>query len=88
MEPLLAAMPSVKAPEGHVHFKTKLFWTIGVLILYFILSNILLFGLDPLLPGPLPLLAGAPCRGERDHHLPGYRAHRHRLHRSPAPEGR
>jgi preprotein translocase subunit SecY len=46
MEPLLAAMPSVKSPEGHVHFKTKLFWTIGVLVLYFILSNILIFGLD------------------------------------------
>jgi preprotein translocase subunit SecY len=47
MEPLLAAMPSVKTPEGHVHFKTKLFWTIGILILYFILSNILIFGLAP-----------------------------------------
>ncbi|MGE5831353.1 MAG: preprotein translocase subunit SecY, partial [Methanomicrobiales archaeon] len=47
MEPLLAAMPSVKTPEGHVHFKTKLFWTVGVLILYFILSNILIFGLAP-----------------------------------------
>ncbi len=46
MEPFLAAMPSVKGPEGHVHFKTKLFWTVGVLILYFVLSNILIFGLD------------------------------------------
>ncbi|HMK16056.1 MAG TPA: preprotein translocase subunit SecY, partial [Methanomicrobiales archaeon] len=46
MEPLLAAMPSVKTPEGHVHFKTKLAWTAGVLILYFILSNILIFGLS------------------------------------------
>jgi preprotein translocase subunit SecY len=46
MEPLLAAMPSVKSPEGHVHFKTKLLWTAGILILYFILSNILIFGLD------------------------------------------
>ena len=47
MEPLLAAMPSVKSPEGHVHFKTKLLWTLGVLILYFFLSNILIFGLAP-----------------------------------------
>jgi preprotein translocase subunit SecY len=47
MEPLLAAMPSVKSPEGHVHFKTKLFWTLGILVLYFILSNILIFGLAP-----------------------------------------
>jgi preprotein translocase subunit SecY len=45
MEPLLAAMPSVKSPEGHVHFKTKLLWTVGILVLYFILSNILIFGL-------------------------------------------
>jgi len=47
MEPLLAAMPSVKSPEGHVHFKTKLLWTVGVLILYFFLSNVLIFGLAP-----------------------------------------
>ncbi|HMK15827.1 MAG TPA: preprotein translocase subunit SecY, partial [Methanomicrobiales archaeon] len=47
MEPLLAAMPSVKTPEGHVHFKTKLLWTVGILILYFFLSNVLIFGLSP-----------------------------------------
>lgn len=47
MEPLLAAMPSVKSPEGHVHFKNKLLWTAGILILYFVLTNIPLWGLDP-----------------------------------------
>ncbi len=47
MEPLLAAMPSVRSPEGHVHFKNKLIWTAGILILYFVLTNIPLFGLDP-----------------------------------------
>jgi preprotein translocase subunit SecY len=47
MEPLLAAMPSVRSPEGHVHFKNKLLWTAVVLILYFALTNIPLFGLDP-----------------------------------------
>jgi len=46
-EPLLAAMPSVKSPEGHVHFKNKLLWTAVILILYFALTNIPLFGLDP-----------------------------------------
>jgi len=46
LEPLLAAMPAVKSPEGHVHFKNKLMWTAGILILYFILSNITIFGLD------------------------------------------
>ncbi|HVP95377.1 MAG TPA: preprotein translocase subunit SecY [Methanoregulaceae archaeon] len=47
MEPLLAAMPTVKSPEGHVHFKNKLMWTAGILILYFALTNIHLWGLAP-----------------------------------------
>ncbi|MCX6694374.1 MAG: preprotein translocase subunit SecY, partial [Methanomicrobiales archaeon] len=47
LEPLLAAMPAVKSPEGHVHFKNKLIWTFGVLVLYFVLTNIPVFGLDP-----------------------------------------
>jgi preprotein translocase subunit SecY len=46
-EPVLAAMPAVRSPEGHVHFKNKLIWTAGILILYFVLSNILIFGLAP-----------------------------------------
>ncbi len=45
LEPVLAAMPAVKSPEGHVHFKNKLIWTAGILILYFVLSNITIFGL-------------------------------------------
>jgi preprotein translocase subunit SecY len=47
MEPLLAAMPAVKSPEGHVHFKNKLLWTVAILLLYFFLTNIPVFGLDP-----------------------------------------
>ncbi len=46
-EPLLAAMPAVKSPEGHVHFKNKLMWTLAILLLYFILANIPVFGLSP-----------------------------------------
>jgi preprotein translocase subunit SecY len=46
MEPILAMMPAVKAPEGHVHFKNKLAWTVGILIVYFVLTNIPVFGLD------------------------------------------
>lgn len=46
MEPLLSRMPAVKPPEGHVHFKNKLMWTVAVLILYFVLTNIPLFGLS------------------------------------------
>ncbi|MDD4482917.1 MAG: preprotein translocase subunit SecY [Methanoregula sp.] len=45
MEPILAAMPAVKSPDGHVHFKNKLMWTLGILILYFALTNIPVFGL-------------------------------------------
>ena len=63
MEPLLAAMPAVKSPEGHVHFKNKLIWTLGILILYFALTNIPLFGIAPqsmdLFEAWRALLAGA-----------------------------
>ncbi|MBU4492377.1 MAG: preprotein translocase subunit SecY, partial [Euryarchaeota archaeon] len=46
IEPLLKRLPAVARPEGHVHFKRKLGWTLGILVLYFILANIPLFGLD------------------------------------------
>jgi preprotein translocase subunit SecY len=63
MEPLLAAMPAVKSPEGHVHFKNKLIWTVGILVLYFVLTNIPVFGLAPnsadILAAYRALLAGA-----------------------------
>jgi len=44
-EPVLTRMPSVSRPEGHVPFKRKLGWTAGVLVLYFFLTNVYLFGL-------------------------------------------
>lgn len=47
MEPLLAAMPTVRSPDGHVHFKNKLLWTAGILILYFALTNVPLWGISP-----------------------------------------
>jgi preprotein translocase subunit SecY len=63
MEPLLAAMPAVKSPEGHVHFKNKLIWTAGILVLYFILTNIPVWGLSAgsadILLAYRALLAGA-----------------------------
>ena len=46
-EPILATMPAVKGPEGHVHFKNKLMWTLAILLLYFTLTNIDIFGLSP-----------------------------------------
>jgi preprotein translocase subunit SecY len=45
-EPLLVRMPAIRRPEGHVPFKRKLTWTGGVLVLYFFLTNVKLFGLD------------------------------------------
>ncbi|EQD52579.1 preprotein translocase, SecY subunit, partial [mine drainage metagenome] len=46
LKPLTTRMPAVTQPKGHVHFRTKLFWTIAVLLLYFLLTNIFLFGVD------------------------------------------
>jgi len=43
-EPVLTRMPSVRRPEGHVPFKRKLGWTAGILVLYFFLTNVILFG--------------------------------------------
>ncbi len=45
-EPVLSRMPSVARPEGHVPFRRKLGWTGGVLVLYFFLTNVTLFGVD------------------------------------------
>jgi preprotein translocase subunit SecY len=44
-EPVLARMPVVQRPESHVPFKRKLAWTAGVLVLYFFLTNVQLWGL-------------------------------------------
>jgi preprotein translocase subunit SecY len=46
IEPFVRRLPAVERPSGHVHFKKKLAWTLGILILYFALSNIPLFGLS------------------------------------------
>ncbi|PSQ15460.1 preprotein translocase subunit SecY [Halobacteriales archaeon QS_8_69_26] len=44
-EPVLTRMPGVRRPEGHVPFKRKLGWTAGVLVLYFFLTNVTLWGM-------------------------------------------
>ncbi len=46
LKPITTRMPAVAQPKGHVHFRTKMFWTIGVLLTYFLLTNIYLFGVD------------------------------------------
>jgi preprotein translocase subunit SecY len=63
LEPLIKRWPAVTKPEGHVSFKTKLLWTTVCLILYFILSNIPLYGVSSqqldLFAGFRAILAGA-----------------------------
>ncbi|HTT74313.1 MAG TPA: preprotein translocase subunit SecY [Thermoplasmata archaeon] len=46
LKPLTSRMPAVSQPKGHVHFRSKMFWTVGILLLYFLLTNIYLFGVD------------------------------------------
>lgn len=46
LEPIFARIPTVEGPSRHVHFREKLKWTAGVLLLYFALTNVQLFGLS------------------------------------------
>ncbi len=45
LKPIIERWPAVTKPEGHITFRTKMFWTILCLILYFILTNITIYGL-------------------------------------------
>jgi len=45
LKPIIERWPAVTKPEGHVNFRTKILWTLLCLILYFILTNIMIFGL-------------------------------------------
>ncbi len=46
LKPITGRMPSVKQPEGHVHFKRKMLWLILVLVVYFALTNVSVYGLS------------------------------------------
>ena len=46
MQPIFRLMPEVKPPEGEVPLKKKLIWTSLALVLFFIMGNITLVGLD------------------------------------------
>jgi preprotein translocase subunit SecY len=46
LKPLTDRLPAVKKPEGHVHFKSKMLWTLLVLIVYFIMTNVFIYGLS------------------------------------------
>jgi len=45
VHPILSKLPSINRPEGHVPFNKKLMWTGLVLLVYFYLTNVLVFGL-------------------------------------------
>ena len=45
LKPLIEKWPAVAKPEGHVPFKTKVFWTTACLVLYYILANITIYGI-------------------------------------------
>lgn len=46
LKPITSRMPAIAAAGGHVHFRKKMFWTISVLLLYFLLTNVFLYGVD------------------------------------------
>lgn len=46
LKPYLERIPSVERPKGHVHFRQKFMWTSVILLLYFILCNVPVFGLS------------------------------------------
>ena len=46
LKPIIERWPAVTKPEGHVNFRTKIMWTLLCLIIYFILTNILIFGMQ------------------------------------------
>jgi preprotein translocase subunit SecY len=46
LKPLTDRMPAVTKPEGHVHFRTKMLWVVVILIFYFVMTNVFIYGLD------------------------------------------
>src|SRR6266699_573202 len=46
LKPLTDRLPAVTRPEGHVQFRTKMFWVLAILVIYFAMTNIFIYGLD------------------------------------------
>jgi len=46
LKPITDRLPAVTRPEGHVHFRTKMSWLILILVLYFAMTNIVIYGLS------------------------------------------
>ncbi|NLN71292.1 MAG: preprotein translocase subunit SecY [Thermoplasmatales archaeon] len=46
IKPLSDRLPAVTRPEGHIHFRTKMLWVVAILVIYFIMTNVYVYGLD------------------------------------------
>ncbi len=46
LKPIIDRLPAVTKPEGHVVFRKKMMWVVLTLILYFVMTNVMLYGLD------------------------------------------
>lgn len=46
LKPVYSRMPIIRKPDGHVHFRKKMMWTLLALIVYLCLTNIYIYGLD------------------------------------------
>ncbi|MFA6803217.1 MAG: preprotein translocase subunit SecY [Candidatus Methanomethylophilaceae archaeon] len=45
-KPISDRLPAVTRPEGHVHFRTKMMWVVVVMVVYFVMTNVYIYGLD------------------------------------------
>ena len=45
LKPIIGRMPTVRKPDGHVHFRSKMTWTLTILIIYFAMTNVAIYGL-------------------------------------------
>jgi len=46
LKPIVDRIPAIARPEKHVPFNQKMGWVIGMLVFYYIMTNVFLFGLD------------------------------------------
>jgi preprotein translocase subunit SecY len=46
LKPLIERWPAVSKPDVHVNFRTKMLWTVLCLIIYFVLTNIMIYGVQ------------------------------------------
>ena len=55
-KPIARAIPEIKAPERRVRFNEKIFWTAIVLIIFLVMSEVPLFGVEKTALGELAAL--------------------------------